>query len=209
MIKTGSNVAVAANPFDRNHLRETKRSEIIRIAGEIFCSSGYAQTSVEDVAKRIGISKAIIYYYFDNKLALFRACHVVATELLERAFEDSRDEDPLVHLRRFVRLYVFSLIGSDSPGAVLLDFHLLPEREAEEVRVRRERVHKGIERLLSQLMRRRSMRTLNRRLAVLTMMSAINVVPRWYREGGPWSPDQIADHCVAQLVDGLLVTSAS
>lgn len=209
MIKTGGNVAVAGSPFDRNHLREIKRSEIIRIAGEIFCSSGYAQTSVEDVAKRIGISKAIIYYYFENKLALFRACHLVATELLERAFEDSRNEDPLLHLRRFVRLYVFALIGSDSPGAVLLDFHLLPEREAEEVRVRRERVHKGIEKLLAQLMRRRAMRTLNRRLAVLTMMSAINVVPRWYRGGGPWSPEQVADHCIAQLVDGLLVTSTS
>lgn len=209
MIKTGGSVAVVGNPFDRNHLRETKRSEIIRIAGEIFCANGYAQTSVEDVAKRIGISKAIIYYYFENKLALFRACHLVATELLEQAFEDSRNEDPLLHLRRFVHLYVFSLIGSDSPGAVLLDFHLLPEHEAEEVRLRRERVHQAIERLLAQLMRRRAMRTLNRRLAVLTMMSAINVVPRWYRDGGPWSPDQIADHCIAQLVDGLLVTSTN
>lgn len=209
MFKTGSSLAVAVNPFDRNRLRENKRSEIIRVAGGVFCSSGYAQTSVEDVAKRLGISKAIIYYYFENKVDLFRACHLVATELLERAFEESRDEDQLLHLRRFVRLYVLSLIGSDSPGAVLLDFHLLPKRDAEEVQIRRERVHKGLEKLLARLMRRRLIRTMNRRLVVLTMMSAINVVPRWYREGGPWSPEQVADHCIAQLADGLLVTRLS
>ena len=176
------------------------------MAGAVFCSTGYAQTSVEDIAKKIGVSKAIIYYYFENKLDLFRACHLVATELLERGFEASGHEDELQHLRRFVRLYVLSLISSDSPGAVLLDFHLLPENEAREVSVRRERVHKGLEKLLASLMRRRQIHMLNRRLTVITMMSAMNVVPRWYREGGPWSPEQIADHCVAQLVDGLLLS---
>lgn len=201
-----SSPEAASNPFDRNRQREDKRSEIIRVAGAVFCSTGYAQTSVEDIAKKIGVSKAIIYYYFENKLDLFRACHLVATELLERGFEASRHDDELQHLRRFVRLYVLSLISSDSPGAVLLDFHLLPESEAAEVNVRRERVHKDLEKLLASLMRRRLIHTLNRRLAVITMMSAINVVPRWYREGGPWSPEQIADHCVAQLVDALLVS---
>jgi AcrR family transcriptional regulator len=208
-MSNSSLAAAAGSPFDRNRLREDKRSEIIRVAGEVFCSTGYAQTSVEDIAKRIGISKAIIYYYFENKLDLFRACHLVATESLERAFDASRDGDELLHLRRFVRLYVLSLIGSDSPGAVLLDFHLLSEREASEIRVRRERVHKDLEKLIAQLMRRGLARALNRRLAVITMMSAINVVPRWYREGGRWSPEQVAEHCVAQLVDGLLVSNAS
>lgn len=197
---------ISGNPFDRNRQREDKRSEIIRVAGAVFCSTGYAQTSVEDIAKKIGVSKAIIYYYFDNKLDLFRACHLVATELLERSFEASRDEDAFRHLRQFARLYVLSLISSNSPGAVLLDFHLLPENEAREVHVRRERIHKELERLLARLMRRRLIRTLNRRLTIITMMSAINVVPRWYREGGPWSPEQVADHCVAQLVDGLLIS---
>lgn len=199
----------SGSPFDRNRVREDKRAEIIRVAGDVFCSTGYAQTSVEDIAKQIGISKAIIYYYFENKVDLFRACHLVATESLENAFEASRDDDELLHLRRFVRLYVLSLIGSDSPGAVLLDFHLLPEREASEIRARRELVHKELEKLVAQLARRRLIRTLNRRLVIITMMSAINVVPRWYRGGGPWSPEQVADHCVSQLVDGLLVSDAA
>lgn len=197
---------VAGNPFDRNRQREAKRAEIVRVAGAVFCSTGYAQTSLEDIAKRIGVSKAIIYYYFANKLDLFRACHLVATELLESSFEAARDADELQHLRQFIRLYVLSLIGSDSPGAVLLDFHLLPEREAREVHSRRERIHNELEKLLVPLMRDRFNLVLNRQLTVITMMSVINVIPRWYRDGGPWSPEQVADHCVAQLVDGLLVS---
>lgn len=203
MVTMSSGSEVTGNPFDRHRQREGKRSEIIRVAGAVFCSTGYAQTSVEDIAKKIGVSKAIIYYYFENKLDLFRACHLAATELLEHSFEASRDEDELEHLRRFVRLYVLSLISANSPGAVLLDFHLLPESEAKEIHVRRERVHNELEKLLARLARRRLIRALNRRLTVITMMSAINLVPRWYREEGSWSPEQIADHCVAQFVDGL------
>lgn len=195
-------------PFDRRLAWQNKRSEIIRVAGDVFCSTGFAQASLEDIAKRLGLSKTIVYYYFKGKKELFVACHVVATELLETAFASAADEDPFVHLRDFIRLYVGSLIGSSSPGAVLLDVHLLPEPEASEIHARRETVHRKLEGLIAQLIRAGRTRRIDRRLAVVTIMSAVNLVPRWYRADGPWSPARIAEHCAVMLVDGLLLEVA-
>lgn len=194
-----------SSPFDRRLAWQNKRSEIIRVAGEIFCTTGFSHTSLEDIAKRLGLSKTIFYYYFKSKKELFVACHLVATELLEAAFVSAANPDPFLHLRGFVRLYVISLIGSSSPGSVLLDVHLLPERESGEIRSRREAVHQKLESLLRRLVRAGRIRKVDRRLAVVTIMSAVNVIPRWYRADGRWSAEQVAEHCVAMLVDGLLL----
>lgn len=196
-------------PFDRRLAWENKRSEIIRVAGDVFCSTGFAQASLEDIAKRLGLSKTIVYYYFKNKKELFVACHMVATDLLETAFASAADDDPFVHLRDFICIYVGSLIGSSSPGAVLLDVHLLPESESSEIHARREAVHRKLEGLIAQLVRAGRTRRVDRHLAVVTIMSAVNLVPRWYRADGRWSPGRIAEHCAVMLVDGLLLEPAA
>ena len=46
--------------------------EILEAALELFVEKGFAGTRLDDVADRAGLSKAAIYLYFDDKLALFQ-----------------------------------------------------------------------------------------------------------------------------------------
>jgi len=46
--------------------------EILEAALEIFVEKGFAGTRLDDVAERAGLSKAAIYLYFDDKVALFQ-----------------------------------------------------------------------------------------------------------------------------------------
>ena len=46
--------------------------EILEAALALFVEKGYAATRLDDVAMRAGLSKAAIYLYFDNKMALFQ-----------------------------------------------------------------------------------------------------------------------------------------
>jgi AcrR family transcriptional regulator len=46
--------------------------EILEAAMELFVEKGFAGTRLDDVAERAGLSKAAIYLYFDDKLALFQ-----------------------------------------------------------------------------------------------------------------------------------------
>jgi AcrR family transcriptional regulator len=46
--------------------------EIIDAALALFVEKGFAATRLDDVAERAGLSKAAIYLYFDDKIALFQ-----------------------------------------------------------------------------------------------------------------------------------------
>jgi AcrR family transcriptional regulator len=53
--------------------RDERRATIIHGAAEAFARSGYAATSMEDVAAASGITKLIVYRNFESKEVLYRA----------------------------------------------------------------------------------------------------------------------------------------
>jgi AcrR family transcriptional regulator len=50
----------------------------------VFAAHGYAETRLDEVAKRAGVAKGTIYLYFKNKEQLFRA---VARSLIQKRFD--------------------------------------------------------------------------------------------------------------------------
>ena len=48
----------------------SRRAEICRTAAQIFRERGYDATSVSDIARALGITKAGLYHYFESKEAL-------------------------------------------------------------------------------------------------------------------------------------------
>ena len=53
--------------------KEDRPQEIAEAAFETFAEKGYASTRVEEVAKRAGVSKGLLYLYFKTKEELFKA----------------------------------------------------------------------------------------------------------------------------------------
>jgi AcrR family transcriptional regulator len=96
----------------RRNLKEAeRREEIINSAIKVFSIKGYDHSSMNDLAADTGYSKALIYWYWDNKAALFNElidrCMVPYCELL-KATLDSNDpfEDKLFrYMGKFVALF--------------------------------------------------------------------------------------------------------
>ena len=65
--------------------REEREGQILDIAAEEFGRRGYAHASIADIAQRAGISKPLVYGYFDSKEGLFQACLTRAGESLVEA----------------------------------------------------------------------------------------------------------------------------
>ena len=53
--------------------KEDRPQEISAAAFEVFAAKGYAATRVDEVAKRAGVSKGLLYLYFNTKEELFKA----------------------------------------------------------------------------------------------------------------------------------------
>ena len=63
----------SATPPSRGPADHIVREQIVDAAGEHFSRYGYAKTTVSDLAKSIGFSKAYIYKFFDSKEAIGEA----------------------------------------------------------------------------------------------------------------------------------------
>lgn len=48
-------------------IREEKKKLITQVALELFANDGYHSTSISKIAKKAGISKGLVYNYFDSK----------------------------------------------------------------------------------------------------------------------------------------------
>ena len=53
--------------------KEDRPQEITAAAFEVFAEKGYARARVAEVATRAGVSKGLLYLYFETKQALFKA----------------------------------------------------------------------------------------------------------------------------------------
>lgn len=84
---------------------QSRYGEILEAAAQIFTKNGYIETSLDDVAQAINISKPTIYYYFPSKshlfyhLAMARADEAIVKMAEISKIQDSRQK--LVGLIRF------------------------------------------------------------------------------------------------------------
>jgi AcrR family transcriptional regulator len=80
--------------FQQARSHETKRS-LVQAAMALWRANGYARTTVADICRAAGVSKALFYFYFPRKEdVLFEvgvlstdAAHSVATEMLAKPYE--------------------------------------------------------------------------------------------------------------------------
>jgi AcrR family transcriptional regulator len=65
--------------------RPVRERQMIEAATLVFARSGYHNTSMDQVAEQVGISKPMIYSYFDSKEGLYKAClERAGAELVEQ-----------------------------------------------------------------------------------------------------------------------------
>ena len=67
-----------------NKRRKDMRDQILQVALELFTRQGYDKTSLREIAERLDVSKAALYYHFTSKDEMLRA--LVAG--IPRAFDE-------------------------------------------------------------------------------------------------------------------------
>ncbi|HWH87655.1 MAG TPA: TetR/AcrR family transcriptional regulator [Pseudomonas sp.] len=91
-------------PGPRGPVDHDIRDQIVAAANEHFSQYGYAKTTVSDLAKAIGFSKAYIYKFFDSKQAIGEAICANCLAQIVAAVELAINEENLTPTERFRRL---------------------------------------------------------------------------------------------------------
>src|SRR3569833_1819056 len=75
---------------ERQHDREVKREAVIRAAAHAFNLKGYHNTSLDDIAAALEVTKPTVYYYVTNKEQLLFECIVAGVEQIRAAFREEK-----------------------------------------------------------------------------------------------------------------------
>jgi AcrR family transcriptional regulator len=80
-----ADVALENSPSDLTPKGATSRARILDIAARLFDEAGYHGTSMQDIVRAVGISKAGIYHYFASKDDILMAIYtLLVDQLIER-----------------------------------------------------------------------------------------------------------------------------
>ena len=72
-------------------IREIRKAQIMESALELFANEGYYPTSISKIAKKAGISKGLLYNYFQSKEELIREIIDKGIQDLATTFDQDRD----------------------------------------------------------------------------------------------------------------------
>ena len=84
---------------------EIRKKEILDAALKCFNKKGYYKTSLDDIAAKIGVTKAALYYYFKSKKKLFIDLFIFSIDrYFEKTTKDVQypENDPVGFLRNRV-----------------------------------------------------------------------------------------------------------
>jgi AcrR family transcriptional regulator len=88
--------------------RRRREAEIISATRRLFDERGVRDAQIEDIAKAVGINRAIVYRHFTGKEELFSLTLVQYLDELAVALQDAADAEtePRARLTRIVRAFV-------------------------------------------------------------------------------------------------------
>lgn len=104
-----------ADARKRTRTADETRALIVREATALFASRGYERTSLNAIAKSIGISAPAIYYHFASKdEILFASLETTLLDLrsMSTQAEAATDGTPAARLQAFVKAHVFHDVGN-------------------------------------------------------------------------------------------------
>lgn len=185
-----------------------KREALLRAAASAFNRRGFAQTSLDEIAQNLGITKAALYYYFPTKSALVAACCDrairVANDSIVAAKRDGRNGRDKLGL--MLRSYLKTVIGELSESLLLTEEHVLTPEDRVKLIEQRDALEREVRAVVKEGIRDGSIVPCDPKLAVFVLLGAVHWVHKWFSLKGPWTDAQVAE-AVSQLIDRMLSTN--
>jgi AcrR family transcriptional regulator len=185
--------------------RGVKREAVIRAAARAFNHNGYHNTSLDDIAAALEVTKPTLYYYVKSKEQLLFECILAGLEPIQAAFHDIDDEQRSAHdrLTRVLLRYAEG-IASDYGWCMVRseDLNLSTELHGR-VKALKSEIDHNMRRLLRQGVEDGSIARCDPKMTAFALAGALNWIAHWYHDNHGLQPLEIAEAFVAFFDHGL------
>ncbi|GAB3026832.1 TetR family transcriptional regulator [Nocardioides flavus (ex Wang et al. 2016)] len=189
-----------------------RRQQIVTSAADLFDEGGYTSTTMDDIARGVGLAKPTLYHYFPSKDEILHAIHEEFIDLLinrheQRTATGLGPEQLLLE----VMADILELMETHRGHVrVFFEHHReLPSSEREAIKVKRDKYEQFVEELITEGIRKGIFRETDPHLATLATFGMCNWAYQWYRAGGTLRSREVAYQFWNYLVYGISASSAS
>ena len=175
--------------------RDWKRQALIRAAARAFATRGYHNTSLDDLAGALNITKPTIYSYVAGKEELLFECFRQGVDEILSGFSAAETEGGTgrERLLTVARHYAVAVTGDFGWCMVRLEEEGLSEAMSTRIKALKSEVDQGLRRLIRQGVADGSIRPCDQKMTAFALAGALNWIAHWHRANEALSPEQIAN----------------
>jgi AcrR family transcriptional regulator len=190
---------------DRETEREVKRQAVLRMAAQMFNEKGFHATSLDEVAERLNVTKATLYYYVKSKDDILFECVRIGLQKLQAAVAAAGQTggSPIDKLVAAMRQYAEIVTMDFGMCLIRVGEEPLPAASRKELRRLKAEIDREFRSLIEQGVADGSLAPCDPKLAAFTLAGALSWIGRWYRNDGTLSPERIAEQSIAMIMNGL------
>jgi len=115
------------NKEDNEAIRKTSIEKIVTASIELFAKQGYESTSISQIASLAGVSKGLIYNYFDSKLDLLKGVFDYFRSEEENLMLEVVHEDPKIFLENIFTLTFKELKARPEFWTMIMGMSIQPD----------------------------------------------------------------------------------
>jgi AcrR family transcriptional regulator len=175
--------------------RDVKREAVVRAAARAFNARGYHNTSIDEIAAALNVTKPTIYYYVANKEQLLLECILTGLDRVLEPFRRPREAGVTAreHLNQMMRHYAEAIASEYGWCMVRAEDLGLAPASLSHIKQLKSQIDQGIRRLLEEGVRDGSIRAQDLKMTSFALAGALNWIAHWYRENQSMTPGEIAE----------------
>ena len=190
---------------ERARQRNLKRDAVIHAAARAFRERGYHNTTLDDIATFLNVTKPTIYYYLTGKEQIIYECFRAGTGRIAAALEELEHSSDSggARLASLVRRYAEVMASDFGWCMVRVEDHDLSPAVARRIKSLKSQIDQGIRRLLTAGIQDGSIRECDPKMTAFALAGALNWIGHWYRADQALAPEQIAARFCELFEQGL------
>src|SRR6201996_5796087 len=190
---------------ERVREREVKREAVIRAAAHAFNRKGYHNTSLDDIAAALEVTKPTVYYYVQNKEQLLFECFVAGVEQIRAAFREVKQSDMSARerLNAGLRHYGAAVASEFGWCMVRAEEQDLSPSMSGHIKALKSEIDQGIRRLIRDGIQDGSIHPCDPKMTAFALAGALKWIGLWYRENQSLTGGELAYSLVVIFENGL------
>ena len=188
--------------------RHAKTEAVLQAAAKLFHRQGFHGTSLDDIARSLGVSKPTLYYYVAGKEQILFACverglAQLRAGLAELAAQGAGGRE---RLRTAMQLYADIATSDLGLCVIRVGEDPLPEDRRHELRALKGQVDAEFRALIEEGMAAGWVAPGDAAMAAFGVVGALSGIARWYRPDGHSAAElqDAVQHCIEMLMRGVL-----